>query len=387
MDLPLDKPYNLMALFLAPRKSEETLQALRNALTGEKLDLGALLYTANLHMVTPLWYVRLRQDGLLPLLPEDLGEYLTALHQANCERNDDFRRELARFLSALKQVGIEALLLKGAATFCDDLYGDPGARMMGDLDILVPGARAEEARRILEQLGYEEVPDPAMAPEGLETDGRHHQLPRYRLPETPVAIEIHFKVSYAQAGRVLPVETAWSKAEPSSLGSTDTLIFEPTWRLLHNTAHALVPHCEYIRGMISLAQLAEFAAIADRFCGRIDWARWLESGRFQGLGGSFIAYLTLACRLMKLEGPSEISSGRLARLRCLRIADAGNRNARMNPSPSLPGLFHRLHYYARLPLWSWQNVAYAQGWQKVPLRLRYLLKKLLNAKTRSKIPF
>jgi hypothetical protein len=158
--LKTDNSYALLANFLAPVKSVEQLAALRKLILAERVRWPELLYMANLQLCTPLWYVQLKRDGLLALLPEELQEYLAALHQANVERNAELRAGLEELLQLLASVGIDALLLKGAATFCDDLYADPGARIMGDLDILVERARAEEARDLLLGIGYEEILDP-----------------------------------------------------------------------------------------------------------------------------------------------------------------------------------------------------------------------------------
>jgi hypothetical protein len=111
----------------------------------DAVDWGRLLYMANLHFCAPLWFVRLQQDDLLPLLPLDLQTYLDYLHKANEERQEAFRQAAIDIVSSFEEHSIPVILLKGAATFCDDLYADLGARMMGDLDLLVEGHRLEPA--------------------------------------------------------------------------------------------------------------------------------------------------------------------------------------------------------------------------------------------------
>ena len=60
--------YALLALFISPWKDAETIEALADAIQQGDEDWGSLLYMANLHFCSPLWFVRLRKDGLLPLL-------------------------------------------------------------------------------------------------------------------------------------------------------------------------------------------------------------------------------------------------------------------------------------------------------------------------------
>ena len=127
---PLNNHYALLALFLSPWKDKETIHRLSNFVRRENVNWGRLLYMANLHFCGPLWFASLRKDGLLPLLPLDLQTYLKHLHQANSERQDAFRKVAIEIVSILDDIDIPVILLKGVATFCDDLYQDPGARMM-----------------------------------------------------------------------------------------------------------------------------------------------------------------------------------------------------------------------------------------------------------------
>ncbi|MCP4238711.1 MAG: nucleotidyltransferase family protein, partial [Aestuariibacter sp.] len=127
-DLQLTNTYCLLAHFLAPNKSPERVSALQTAITDEQIEWGPLVLQANIQMCTPLWYARLKQDDLLQHLPQDLQEYLQVLYESNRERNEELKAGLEELLAAFEKEGIDSILLKGAATFVDDLYGAPGAR-------------------------------------------------------------------------------------------------------------------------------------------------------------------------------------------------------------------------------------------------------------------
>lgn len=383
VSLPINKPYILLAAFLSPCKTTEHIDALRKLIVAEQIAWPKLVYLANLQLCTPLWYVCLRRDGLLELLPEDLQEYLQQLHQANVERNAEMRQGLEELLQILAQQDIVPLLLKGAATFCDDLYGDPGARVMGDLDILFETGQVETARQVLLDLGYQEIPDPGMDFEGIATDERHHQLPRYYKPGTPVVVEVHFKVSYGQSGRVLPAAIARKNSINVSLGGLGASILNPTWRLLHNTVHGVLPHCEFIRGNISLLQLAEFAHLARAYGQQIDWTTWFSVADQYQLITEFSAYQRLARDLMFLDGQVEISSRSRVTFHQRRILGVAEGLAKQE-KPSRP-LLATVYYYLNLPLWVWRNICYIEGVRNIPLRLFYMLKKGLSARSRAKI--
>ena len=110
--LPLHNTYTLLALFLAPAKSEETLNTLKNAIINKKIELGPLLLQANIQMCTPLWYSRLEQDNLLQYLPEDFQEYLQIIYDANAERNTELKSGLDELLIAFEKNEVENILLK-----------------------------------------------------------------------------------------------------------------------------------------------------------------------------------------------------------------------------------------------------------------------------------
>jgi hypothetical protein len=373
---------------LAPDKTSATLAALRQAICSGALNWGRLVYQANLQLCTPLWYVRLRQDGLLELLPEDLQEYLAVLHQANRERNEIFRAALAELLEVFGREKIAVVLLKGAATFCDDLYGDPGARVLQDLDLLVDPRDTERCRELLFGLGYEEWPDPNMAPEGWPTDERHHHLFPFFRPGSPVVVELHFKVAYAQAGRVLATQMAWQNLASGEFEGQSAVFLNPTWRLLHNTAHALVPQCEFIRGEVSLLQLAEFGALVSRYGRETDWRCWGERGRGAGLGTEFSTYLALAVRLLGIEPPAAAGTAgggpHLARLQAGGHGLAVPRGERVSLRELTFGCLVRGYYLLNLPIWVWRNVCYAEGGHLLS-RLGYLAKKSLTGTSWRKI--
>ena len=135
----------------------------------------------------------LKNDGLLNDLPEELSKYLQALYEANLERNTFFIDALEELHEKFAKNNIPFIVLKGGAALCDNLYNDPGARLLQDIDILVKPEKAGSAWQILAESGYEEIPDPGKVLDGLPTDSRHHHLNAQRKLGTPVIIEIHYK--------------------------------------------------------------------------------------------------------------------------------------------------------------------------------------------------
>lgn len=376
-----DNTYALLALFLSPWKDDETVGALAEVMYQAKVDWGSLLHMANLHRCTPLWFVRLRDDGLLSLLPSDLQAYLKHLHQANVERNEVLREATIEILSELEALRIPTILLKGAATFCDDLYGDSGARMMADVDLLVKPEDSGSVRKRLLQRGYEELPDCFGGSIGYFNAYAPHHLPPFVKPGTSVVVEVHFQTARGQAGRVLDTGRSWQHSQAETCGDVATSVLIPSCRLLHNTVHALVPFRQCVRSTVSLCELAEFAHLVRRYGPAIDWIEWAESGTRQGLGRQFRGYLNLATGLMAVPFPEEIPKIRLSRAHIARISVAANYRACLYGHQNRPdSAIERVKWlaiatwvllYSRVAMlaWVWHNLCYKKGIRTVPVRL------------------
>jgi hypothetical protein len=374
--IDISNPYVFLGKFLAPKKAPEQINALRELIQVEEINWQGLLYMANLQLCTPLWYVQLGRDGLLELLPRELARYLAALYLANVKRNQMMRSGLEEFLAAFSSAGIKVLLLKGAATFCDDLYGDPGARVMGDLDILVDKDQVQKAREILLGLGYCEGPDIDRFIYSMAINYQHHHIPSLHKPGTPMTVEIHYRVSSGQAGRILPVESACCNVIASSLGEVEVSIFNPTWRIMHNAAHALLPSEEFIRGAISLRQLVEFAHLKIRYAGQVDWAVLQTAERGQRLTIEFSVYRQLVRELLWVSEGGGLSNNFRANWHVQRILKVAREGGRLDKArrPWVAVLY----YYLSFPAWVWRNICYIEGRAGFDRYLYLFLKKNLH---------
>ena len=388
--LPLHNTYTLLALFLAPAKSEETLGALKNAIINEQVELGPLLLQANIQMCTPLWYSRLEQDDLLQYLPEDFQQFLQVIYDANAERNTKLKEGLTELLSEFEKEKIETVLLKGGATFMDELYNSLGARYMVDLDILVRKEKLKMCESILEKLQYVEEQDEGRELDDRPTSERHQHInPRIK-PGTVMTIEIHFKPAFAHSGRILTNELVWKFKQNVTYNKYKTAILDPDHRIFLNTTHALLPKREFLHGMISLVQLAEFAVLAIRYQDKIDWGKWYQTALDNNLKIEFLTYLLLAHHLMEVPWPKAIPCMKKKGFHYQRIIDNGGALSRVEGlSESKKEKFIRylgnIYFWVRFPGWVWKNTCYAPRARDFPDRVRLLFKKLFSAKSRAKI--
>lgn len=375
MPLPLTNPFAIVGACLAPGLSGGRREALDRALGRGAPAWEALLATANRHACTPLWYVRLRDHGLLGRLPRDLAAYLGHLHAANRARNSRLRAELAGVVDLLGAAGIPVLLLKGAAAFVDRLYPDPGARMMADLDLLVPEDRCFGAQARLKAEGWREEPGNTSLRDPAPFNAKHAHLPSLHHPEQGITLELHYKVAYGQAGRVLDTGAAWQASRAGELDGRPVRRLDPSRRLLHQALHATQPHAEWIRGAIRLADLAECAALMERDGTAPALRIGTAAPADRLLARDLAAYAGVARRVIL---GAEAPGGDLrARWHAWRI---GGR-----PGTGCGRGLALAYHGVRFPGWLLRNVAYGRPDTLLPQRLAYLGGKLRDAASREKL--
>ena len=389
-----DNTYALLAFFLSPWKKPDDFNFLQSLIREEALQWEQLLFQANRNLCTPLWFVCLKNDNLLKFIPDELQLYLQALYEANLERNTLLAEALFELHEKFNENNIPFILLKGGAALWDNLYEDPGARLLQDLDILVKPENARNAWQILEKSGYEEIPNQDRDFESLPTDIRHHHLNTLRKPGTPVDIEIHYRTGYAKAGELLPSHEAWENTVEVLHSGARLQILNPTLRLIHNTAHGLIPQAEFIQGTILLQQLAEFAFIVKKYSSHILWQDWLIRGKEKGVGTEFLAYLVLAQNSMGMEIPAGLMPSQLSKLHAARISAVSNycKNYQTITKPRWQNIrsecvrfMLRSYYMIKLPAWVWQNVCYTEREGDTLLRIKYLFRKVFSSRSRAKI--
>ena len=187
-------PYQLLTTLFSPWTSREKIRALCRSIGSGRKGWEPMVNLAIQQWCTPFWFAAFDRHGCVDLLPAQLAAMLKTQYLTNDLRGKVMRRELQKILARFQEQDIGTILLKGAATFTDDLYSSPAARTMLDMDLLVRKERIETARNILLQLGYEEIHDEGKELNGLPTDARHAHINGYRKPKTPVIVELHYAI-------------------------------------------------------------------------------------------------------------------------------------------------------------------------------------------------
>jgi len=387
-------PLMMLARMLSPWTDPACV---RPQLEGLNDNMGGwqLLYaTASAQWGTPLLYEVLRKHNDLDQVHESIRILLRGDCLENRLRNQLLKSELAALLLEFAGAGVAAVLLKGAATFVDNLYNGIGGRTMLDLDLLIRPEQIEVAQALLIDQGYVEIPDEGKILTGTPPDQRHAHINGYRKPGSPVHVELHYNIAYGQGGRILPAEQGWQQTTSLAVDGVPALTLNPTCRLLHNTVHGLIPSCDYIKGEIRLWHILEFAWLAKRYWQKIDWRVWLEAAKREKYTTAFLAWLWMAHRMFAMPIPKDIVVGWWPGLQGERMLSATllqfrrqslGAGERLHWRERLLWGLHRLYYWAHLPGWVWRNVCYAEGWRNFPVRVRYFAAKVTSRRSWGKV--
>lgn len=221
-----------------------------------------LLALAEAQSVTPLLTARLAQKGLLTAVPTSIRQELNGRFLVNTVRNRLLLRALTELAAALHAAQIPTIVLKGGF-LAHAVYARPGARVLGDLDLLVPQSALAEAAAITTAAGYQPryfVDVPAHV-------RRHHHLPAFTHPQQPITVEWHWHITRPERPYTIPIEPLWQRAKPAGIPGTPLLTLAPEDLLLHLALH-LSYHHEFTFGLRGLCDVDAVTAV---YADRLDW--------------------------------------------------------------------------------------------------------------------
>lgn len=186
--LPSKSIFTTMQLIADVLSFQNNQDVLSQHFKQSDIDWDNMVNIASHHLMLPALYCRLKEKGLLLLIPEDLSIYLEEITTINRGRNEILLKEVHEISEILKNENIEHVFIKGTALIASDVFKDHGERMIGDIDILVAEHQIYTAFDIMTNNGYTQ---------SLERDyksdtGRH--LQRQVSPHKFGAIELHSEI-------------------------------------------------------------------------------------------------------------------------------------------------------------------------------------------------
>jgi len=226
----------------------------------EPLDWPALLQLAHHHGVVPLLC---RALGASPVPPNILVQ-LRSDSQRTAYANLARVRELLRIVESMKTAGIELIPYKGPSLACA-VYGDIALRDFTDLDFLVGSADIENARQLLQDLGYR--------PEFSFTPGRERKYIQsscefnFSHPQLGVAVELHWRILPRQFSLDFDLDGMWRRSLTLTLASSPVRALSPEDLLLVLSAHAAKHRWSRLLWVADIAHLlAASPQLNQEFC-------------------------------------------------------------------------------------------------------------------------
>lgn len=147
-------------------------------------------------------------------LPADVRTQIDQRQSRYVQRFSRLKRELFEIIEALKQLGIECVVLKGF-THSPAFTPDPLFRSQGDIDLWIRGDDIWRAQKALAGLGYLSFKKPKSRhlPPMLRPNGWKWRGDLFD-PEMPVSVELHYELWSEQTERIaVPgTESFWDRS-------------------------------------------------------------------------------------------------------------------------------------------------------------------------------
>jgi hypothetical protein len=274
----------------------------------EGVDWVRLAAIASAHLVAPALWLALDRKGLLPAVPDDFRDYVSAIYRANETRMAAMREQARAAIASLNASGIAPILLKGAARLFEETEVGCG-RMMADLDLLVEEPHFDAALAALRRLGYEVV-------DGHDPQSREFHATTLRRSGAPFAIDLHRDIGPQR--RFIPLAEAVAGARPLQADACELRLLAPTHRVMHLFFHAQIHDRGHVAGIIPLRHLEELAWVVVRHGPAIDWPGIERACDRLRLSGPWQAWLHLAEVCLGMRIAMAAPPTLRARLHCRR---------------------------------------------------------------------
>ena len=267
---------------------------LADTLSMDAAQWSAVVALATDEHVHPYLYWNLQRLNALPALPEALRRQLHAGYMGNAARNRALLHFVEQILKALAERNLPVIVLKGTY-LVDQVYSSPGARAVGDTDLLVPADRIAEAVTVLQSLGY--VGSEPFSPTFLTI--RKH-LGIYR--RASHLVELHYELMGPDEPMPVPVAEIWQRAVPATVAGCPVLVLDPEDQLLHLCIHGTLQH----QLSFDMRFLTDIVAYSQYAAQRLDWSALVARARQMRWGHGVWLALTLASRLLGAPVPPEV---------------------------------------------------------------------------------
>jgi hypothetical protein len=259
-------------------------RAFREFLRG-RFDWPKFLYLARRQKCLAAVYRFVRDFGLEDMLPAGIAEVL--------KNEDDLAQglfakklaELKMLMEALRNEGIEALVIKGIP-LAVRLYADPAVRVTRDIDLLCNNEDLDRAERVIEALGYSNYEGRISKEEYRE---HHYHVIYVRGEQGHSVVEVHWNLRSPIKGDPIDMSALLRRRtiidiDGAAVATLDDL--DALWQLGVNLS---------FEGFLDLRDLGDVRRLSLKIRAD-DWARLGEFSRNTGTFNEMSAALAVAER-------------------------------------------------------------------------------------------
>lgn len=271
-------------------------------------DWEDLFQTANEEAVLPTISFALSND--LASLPPDVADFFSGVAELNRNRNGHIFRELKFAAQLLNGIGIQPVLLKGVAYLAANVYADPAARYLIDIDLLVSREQFGSAVEILRLNGFEYD----------DTDlfvqfGHHHRGLRR---SGSVVIEVHRSLGLGPCASFLPANDVIQSSTQLEIDGIRLRLPCPEHLMAHLIMHSQMQHPYNERIWPPLRAMFDLVQLQRRLGACINWKKIEHRFRSAGQYGLLVLHLLDVRDALGFEPPFKARLTLLIRLRRLR---------------------------------------------------------------------
>jgi hypothetical protein len=240
----------------------DELQYLEHELVSVGINWNYITAIAYQHGIAPLIYCNLRLNKPDNSLSKSSMDALKRSYYSNSVRNELLYKELNKILSALQDMGIKVIVLKGAA-LAEIVYRNRALRPMSDVDLLVRKEDLSWVEDKLVEMAYQ-LYEHHRSREWLKE--HYYHLVFIKNDTTP--IEIHWHIDRPSRPFTIDIEGMWKRAVPANIAGVEALVLSPEDLLLHLCLHT----CKHkLTG--GLRPFCDIAATVRHYGPHIDWGQ------------------------------------------------------------------------------------------------------------------
>ena len=345
-------------------------------------DWTAIVASAVQQGVAPVLFARLKEQGVTP--SPEAARQLREAYIASAALNMRLLHERDRILAAMGAAQVSVIPIKGAS-IAETVYADAALRPMGDIDLWVRRPSLEQARQVMEALGYA-ARSKASRPLALQ-DALAGETQMFKTGATPV--ELHWNIfpgEWLRHTARIDEREIWDRSSPRNGDAIPQLSPEDT--VIHLCVHLSVNHQMSGIGLRTLVDLdgvrrkwtVDWSIVAARArAWRVSCATWLVLNALAELFGDPQQRLPL-----RDLAPSALRQSLLNRLASVRAVERGMTLSE-EPTRFLfllalvdkPADGVRLAWRGLFPDRQWLTLRYdsanASAWRTWQLRFRHIV--------------